>query len=72
MSLVARAPALRQQILRARIAAPARGVHGYKHMPFNYESKGPFGAKVAVFLAVGFTLPGFAAWYSIRKSGGNA
>ncbi|KAI0307338.1 hypothetical protein B0F90DRAFT_1814102 [Multifurca ochricompacta] len=45
---------------------PTRGVHGYKHMPFNYEmSKAIFGAKVAVFLLTGFSIPGIAAYYQM-------
>ena len=35
-------------------------------MPFNYEgSKGLFGAKVAIFLLTGFSIPGFAAYYQM-------
>ncbi|KAI9512170.1 hypothetical protein F5148DRAFT_1279903 [Russula earlei] len=73
MSLLARTPALRQQIIRSRVFASSRGVHGYKHIPFNYEgSKAAFGAKVALFLLTGFSIPGVAAWYSIRKAAGGA
>jgi hypothetical protein len=35
-------------------------------MPFNYEgSKAAFGAKVAIFLLTGFSIPGFAAYYQM-------
>jgi len=48
-------------------------VHGYKHIPFNYEgSKAVFGAKVAIFLLTGFSIPGVAAYYQIRKAAGGA
>jgi hypothetical protein len=37
-----------------------------QHMPFNYEgSKAVFGAKVAIFLLTGFSIPGFAAYYQM-------
>ncbi|KAI0303227.1 hypothetical protein BC826DRAFT_984087 [Russula brevipes] len=72
MSLVARtAPALRRQILQSRSFAPSRGVHGYKHIPFEYEgSKAAFGAKVFVFLLSGFSIPGVAAYYQMKSAGG--
>jgi len=42
-------------------------------MPFNYEGpKAVFGAKVAVFLLTGFSIPIIASCYQIRKSGGSA
>jgi len=74
MSLVARtAPALRRQFLQSRSFAPSRGVHDYKHIPFEYEgSKAVFGAKVFVFLLSGFSIPWVAAYYQIRKSAGGA
>jgi len=66
---LARTPALRRQIA----FVPSRGVHGYKHIPFNYEgSKGVFGLKVAVFLLTGFSIPGIAAYYQLRKAAGGA
>ncbi|KAN0127459.1 hypothetical protein V8E53_010863 [Lactarius tabidus] len=73
MSLLARTPALRRQIVQSRAFVLSRGAHGYKHMPFNYEgSKAAFGAKVAIFLLTGFSIPGFAAYYQIRKAAGGA
>jgi cytochrome c oxidase subunit 7c len=48
-------------------------VHGYKHIPFNYEgSKAAFGAKVAVFLLAGFSVPFVASYYQLRKAAGGA
>jgi len=42
-------------------------------MPFNYEgSKAVFGVKVAIFLLTGFSIPGVAAYYQIRKAAGGA
>jgi len=42
-------------------------------MPFNYEgSKAAFGARVAIFLLSGFSVPFLASYYQIRKSGGGA
>jgi Cytochrome c oxidase subunit VIIc len=38
----------------------------FKHMPFNYEgSKAVFGAKVAVFLLTGFSVPMVASYYQL-------
>jgi Cytochrome c oxidase subunit VIIc len=35
-------------------------------MPFNYEgSKAVFGVKVAIFLSIGFCIPGVAAYYQM-------
>lgn len=35
-------------------------------MPFNYEgSKAVWGAKVAIFLFTGFSIPGLAAYYQL-------
>ncbi|KAH9007001.1 hypothetical protein EDB86DRAFT_2869481 [Lactarius hatsudake] len=73
MSFLARTPALRRQIIQSRAFVPSRGVHGYKHMPFNYEgSKAVFGAKVAVFLLTGFSIPVVASYYQLRKAAGGA
>ncbi|KAF8484944.1 hypothetical protein DFH94DRAFT_689306 [Russula ochroleuca] len=73
MSLVARTSALRRQIVHSRAFVPSRGVHGYKHIPFNYEgSKAAFGAKVAVFLLAGFSVPFVASYYQLRKAAGGA
>jgi len=74
MSLVARTPVLQRQIIRSRAFVPSRGAHSsYKHMPFNYEgSKAAFGARVAIFLLSGFSVPFLASYYQIRKSGGGA
>ncbi|KAI0321812.1 hypothetical protein OF83DRAFT_1097301 [Amylostereum chailletii] len=66
--LAARAPVLRQNFLRVRLAAPSRGVHGYEHIPFKHKNKPRFAIKVATFLLAGFTLPAFAAAYQISKS----
>jgi len=74
MSLVARTPVLQRQILRSRAFVPSRGAHsGYKHMPFNYEgSKAAFGAKVAIFLLSGFSVPFIASYYQIKKAAGGS
>jgi len=73
MSLVARTSVLQRQVLHSRVFVPSRGAHGYKHMPFNYEgSKAAFGAKVAVFLLTGFSIPMVASYYQIRKAAGGA
>ncbi|KAI0649981.1 hypothetical protein C8Q79DRAFT_941801 [Trametes meyenii] len=71
MSLLARSAApLRQVALRSR-TAPIRSVHGgeYKHIPFDYDKKGVFGAKVASYLIFGFSIPFVAAYYQLSKSG---
>jgi len=73
MSLVVRTSALRRQVFQSRAFAPSRGAHDYKHIPFNYEgSKAVFGAKVAIFLLTGFSIPFVASYYQIRKSAGGA
>jgi len=73
MTLVARTSALRRQVVQSRAFVPSRGVHDYKHIPFNYEgSKAVFGVKVAVFLLSGFSIPFVASYYQIRKSAGGA
>ncbi|KAI0721912.1 hypothetical protein C8T65DRAFT_629638 [Cerioporus squamosus] len=72
MSLLARSAAapLRQVAVRAR-AAPVRSMHGeYKHIPFDYNKKGIFGAKVAAYLVTGFAIPFVAAAYQLSKSAG--
>ncbi|KAH9966126.1 hypothetical protein BC827DRAFT_1182413 [Russula dissimulans] len=70
MSLVARTPALRQNILRSRVFAPSRGVHDYKHMPFNYEgSKAALASKTAAYFAIGFSIPFVAAYIHLKKAG---
>ncbi|KAI0637770.1 hypothetical protein C8Q77DRAFT_1153486 [Trametes polyzona] len=73
MSLLARSAApLRQVAVRSR-AAPVRSMHGeYKHIPFNYDKKGVFGAKVATYLLTGFAVPFIAAYYQLSKSSGSA
>jgi len=69
MSLLARAP---QLAARSRVFIPARNMsshgHGeYKHMPFNYNKTGVFGAKLALYLATGFTIPFVAVAYQLSK-----
>ncbi|ETW84383.1 hypothetical protein HETIRDRAFT_449869 [Heterobasidion irregulare TC 32-1] len=67
MSILIRAPALRQQILRSRLTAPSRGAHGeYKHIPFKHDNKPAFAVKVAVFLSLGFSVPFLASFYQLR------
>ncbi|PIL36733.1 hypothetical protein GSI_00422 [Ganoderma sinense ZZ0214-1] len=71
MSLLARSAApLRQVAVRSR-AVPARHMsHGeYKHLPFAYEKKGLFGAKVATYMLFGFAIPFVATYYQLKKSG---
>ncbi|CDO74081.1 hypothetical protein BN946_scf185043.g131 [Trametes cinnabarina] len=69
MSMLARSAApLRQVAVRAR-AAPVRSMHGeYKHIPFNYDKKPVFAAKVAAYLGIGFFIPFIAAFYQLSKS----
>ncbi|KAI9063365.1 hypothetical protein FKP32DRAFT_1676417 [Trametes sanguinea] len=70
MSILARSAApLRQVAVRAR-AAPVRSMHSgeYKHIPFNYDKKPVFAAKVASYLIFGFSIPFIAAYYQLSKS----
>ncbi|KIM90702.1 hypothetical protein PILCRDRAFT_974 [Piloderma croceum F 1598] len=70
MPLLARAPLMRQQVLRTRVTAPARGYH---HLPFAWPTnKAVWGAKLTLFLATGFSIPFFAAWFQIRKAASGA
>ncbi|KAH9853813.1 hypothetical protein C2E23DRAFT_884463 [Lenzites betulinus] len=73
MPLLARSAAPLRQVARAR-AAPVRFVHSgeYKHIPFDYEKKATFGAKVASYLLFGFSIPFVAAYYQLSKSAGAA
>ncbi|KAA1466202.1 hypothetical protein DENSPDRAFT_876326 [Dentipellis sp. KUC8613] len=69
MSILARAPAAaRSQILRSRLAAPSRGVHEYKHMPFKHDNSKAFAVKLISFLSVGFAIPIVAAQFQLRKA----
>ncbi|CCM05651.1 uncharacterized protein FIBRA_07881 [Fibroporia radiculosa] len=71
--LLARASApLRQAVARSPLTAPVRFAHGhgeYQHIPFEYKSK-TFGAKVALYLISGFSIPFVAAAYQLKKAGG--
>ncbi|RPD61965.1 hypothetical protein L227DRAFT_573838 [Lentinus tigrinus ALCF2SS1-6] len=50
-------------VQRALQAADPRPV--YQHIPFDYEKKGLFGAKVAAYLISGFAVPFVAAYYQL-------
>ena len=39
-----------------------------QHIPFDYNKKGIFGAKVAAYLVTGFALPFVAAYYQLYVS----
>jgi len=70
MSLVARTPALRRQILHSRVFAPSRGAHDYNHMPFNHESsKASLAVKAVAYFVIGFSIPGVAAFIHLKKAG---
>ncbi|TFY77296.1 hypothetical protein EWM64_g6715 [Hericium alpestre] len=66
MSLIARAPVLRQQILRSRLAAPSRGAHGeYRHLPFEHSNKKGFALKLLAVTGFGFSIPILASAYQL-------
>jgi len=75
MTLLARAsPVVRQSLARSSARAPVRFSHGHAYtpadaVPFNFQSKTTFGSKVAVYLLTGFSVPFFATWYQLKKSG---
>ncbi|KAH9482924.1 hypothetical protein JR316_0005024 [Psilocybe cubensis] len=74
LSILARSSAVRQQALsrgfHASKAARSAGHDDYHHLPFAWpgQKKAAFGAKVAVYLTFGFSIPFIASWYQIQKS----
>ncbi|PPQ92375.1 hypothetical protein CVT25_008725 [Psilocybe cyanescens] len=75
LSILARSSVIRQQALSRSFHASktARSAHDdYHHLPFQWpgEKKATFGAKVAVYLAFGFSIPFIASYYQIQKSAG--
>ncbi|TFK43620.1 hypothetical protein BDQ12DRAFT_718819 [Crucibulum laeve] len=67
-----------QTLVRARAihaSASARSAHGhYHHLPFQLpgDKKAAFGAKLMVYLSVGFSIPFIASYYQLKKSAGAA
>jgi len=73
MSLLARAPLLRQQAVRSSFTAPSRGAREYHHLPFAWpKSKAVWGAKVGAFLLTGFSIPFIATWFQLKKAADGA
>ncbi|PPQ69565.1 hypothetical protein CVT26_001567 [Gymnopilus dilepis] len=75
LTVLARSSALRQNAaLGSRafhVSRVARSDHGhYHHLPFQWpgEKKVTFGAKVAVFLLTGFSIPFLASLYQLSVS----
>jgi len=72
MPFFARTPLVRQQAVRTRFFAPSQNARGYHHLPFAWpKNKAIWGAKLALFLGTGFSIPFFAAWFQLRKAASN-
>ncbi|KAF9469114.1 hypothetical protein BDZ94DRAFT_572355 [Collybia nuda] len=76
LSLLVRSSVFRQQVVsRARYLHTTPSIrsagHGeYKFVPFSYDKKVPFGAKVAFYMVSGFSIPFLCAKWQLHKSQG--
>jgi len=58
--------------VRLRLSMHVRNAHIENtvgnNMPFKYDKKGPFAAKVAIFMVTGFSLPFIVAAWQMHKA----
>ncbi|KDQ64865.1 hypothetical protein JAAARDRAFT_28511 [Jaapia argillacea MUCL 33604] len=69
MSVLARASALRHQVVRSRAGVRSMS---YDHIPFSFKNRPVFALKVIGYLGLGFGVPVLASAYQLKKAGGVA